>query len=1001
MGFFTNLYDTAKKAVETGVSDVGNYFTNIANQTGETLKKQIPTVQQSDTSKKIITAVTPGVQDFIEGGAKQYTNNYKFPTPVDIGLGFVGGADMEIGKGLVNSLVKSTNIGEITNLLSKAGAPADLIPSYAKKFAKASTEAEVTAGLDSLKNTTSNTSKAPLFKGTKPVNPGHIESPTMEADTPSISKPGTELPITNSVNSEESSLFNSNTNKDKSPVKFNITGTTDAEKVQSAIVNSERIKNELSINGKDAYTQGQKLSPADLKLAEGYEHGIPISDLAKNAEKPKQFTAFMDKLKKYYDFRLEADTAAGGNTGYVENYLPHNWDLSKPEDLTKFNNFAIQRGVKPYNGFRSQPRVFNSYMEGEKEGFKRGNSNILQDLQRDYQGASNGISRTVLKNGLMDAVPNKVNTTGRGLTQEGKPFINSNIGGLEGISYHPEVANMLKGYEPLTNTDIFLLAKDNGFDISKPSTYNKLWDALQEGGVINTVSSLYDKANTSLKHFILNFSGFHSINVSANHAGASIFGKPLTGAKGFFQSIPSFFSEEVTQKIINGFKNKIVKGQDFSVFDAGLRSGVNMDRGLPAKGASLFNPMSALSRAMFDRELYTLKLNLVDQVFSDGKVLPESPQGRALAKEINQFMGEMNNHTMNMNPNTQKWFSRLLLAPHFTESKYALMGKALSTNPTKSLALKGVIGKSLVMGTLATMGTLLATGKFPNLNQVLLNYTISPNIQTNLTNPKGQKQDIGLPQTFVSEPGAPIGGLFQGSTDALTHYAEARLSPALSDAIASYTNKDYYGNPIIDPNSKESSLSQIMKNLGATDLPIGVQALVNMKEGKITPQQAAITIIGLKTHINPNDPTSVYYKQIDDAKSAISKISGSDPQRVEKMQAIMNSISPEQRKSAAYKLMLSGIDTKGVYTSETERKYFQIQDLIKQGKIDEATDITKAMTPKEYTTYKTIKTRLAHEALYNQISGLVAQGKIGEATALTSKMTKTEYKAYQNWKANQ
>lgn len=827
-----------------------------------------------------------------------------------------------------------------------------------------------------------------------------------EALRPNIGPGETKQSVSKLVKNGESSLSNGAILEPKSKVEFNITGGTPKEKIQSAITNSERIKNELNIRGKSAMAMGQKLSPADIKLAEQYEQGKSIASLAKQSKDPAKFTSFMNKLTDYYDFRLAADRAAGGETKMVENYIPHNWDLSKPEDLSKFNEYARQRGLKPYDGFRAQPRVFNSYAEGEALGFKRANPTILEDLQKDYQGSSSAISKQVLKQGLKKSAPESVSISGKGLTKEGKPFVNSNIPGLEGISYHPNVDKLLKGYEPLSNTDIFSVMKDKGFNIKSPNTYGKMWEAVKESGAINTVTSLYDRANSSLKRFLLNFSGFHSINVSANFAGASIFEKPLTGVKGLAESVPSFFSESTTQKVIDKFSTKLVKGQDFSIMDAGLRAGVNLDRGLPAKGLAKLNPMTALSQAMFDRELYTLKLNLVDQVFGNGKVLPESAQGRALGKEINQIMGEMNGRTMNINPNTQKWFNRVLLAPEFTESKYATIGKALSTNPTKSIALKSVMGKSIVMGTLATLGTLIATGKFPNLSQVLLNYTVSPDIQTNITNPRGQKQDLALPQTFISEPIKPSLGVAAGiglpignaKLDDLTHYATARLAPALSDAISLYANKDYYGKPIVDPNSSESALTQILKNIGAGDLPIGVQALVNFKEGKITAAQAATTIIGLRTKTNANDPKQMGYAAIDDAKTAISKISGSDPQRVEKMQEIFNSLPPDQRKSLAYQELLAGVKTKGVYISETERKYFQVQDLVKQGKMDEAAAITKAMTPEEYKTYKSIKTRLAHEATYNQISGLLRQGKIDEATALTSKMSAQEYKSYKTWK---
>lgn len=321
-------------------------------------------------------------------------------------------------------------------------------------------------------------------------------------------------------------------------------------------------------------------------------------------------------------------------------------------------------------------------------------------------------------------------------------------------------------------------------------------------------------------------------------------------------SIPSFFSEKVTQGVIDAFKNKMIPGTNMSVFDAGLRSGVNMDRALPGKG--LQNPMKSLSSAIFDRELYTLKLNLVDQVFGDGKVDPESVKGRAIAKEINLVMGEMNGKLQNINPNTQKWFSRVLLAPGFTESKYTVLGHAgtkFGKETAGNFARTSVLGKSLVIGAMAILGNVLATGKFPSLHQALLDFTTSPSSKTNIVNSKGQHKDISFPKTFVDEPLSMLQD--PGS------YVRSRFAPALTDIYESLppsvigTGKNYYGAPTVNPSSKVSPVVQTIKNVGISNLPIGLQSLINFetrdKAGKREqgPLETALQIGGLSTHIRP------------------------------------------------------------------------------------------------------------------------------------------------------
>ena len=166
-------------------------------------------------------------------------------------------------------------------------------------------------------------------------------------------------------------------------VNFQVNGDTPKQKIQSAITNSESIKNDITSRGQSAYVAGSKLSPTDVKLAETYEASTTsVPEIVARAENPVAMKKFMDKLVDYYDFRLAADRAAGGTTARESNYIPHQWDLSKPQDLANFNRIAMQRGLQPYNGFKAQPRVFGSYAEGEALGFKRANPNILEDLKK-------------------------------------------------------------------------------------------------------------------------------------------------------------------------------------------------------------------------------------------------------------------------------------------------------------------------------------------------------------------------------------------------------------------------------------------------------------------------------------------------------------------------------------------------------------------------------------------------------------------------------------------
>lgn len=795
-------------------------------------------------------------------------------------------------------------------------------------------------------------------------------------------------------------------------VDMSIAGENTGEKVRNAIGRSEALGTHIVNKGQEAYIAGRGLLPEDLNtIRDEYQAGTPIEQIAAKTSNPAKATAFMQKLENYYDYQLAADRAAGGDTPRVQNYLPQYWDLEKPQDLEHFNELAKQKGLQQYYGFKNQPKVFKSYAEGIAAGFTPAHANILEDLKYHYNSAAHVISRQALKQGLHEAAGDLVSMSGTGLTDEGHPYVNSNIPGLEGISYHPQVARLLKGYEPLRTPDFIQLVKDKGAKaaleqtgvagmIDKTVAMGKSFPAsAKEAGMTGVMASIYDHMSDPMKQVLWNWSGFHSVNITLSHMGASIL-HPITGAKGVLQSVGSAVSERLYRATVDSYKNLMVakdaEGNPQSVFDWAVESGAFEKRDLPAHGVEHFNPFSGGKRMIFDREIPVLQLNLAEQTAKKG-IVATSPEGIAVGKEIRTITGEINSKTMNIDPNTIKMASRAFLAPGFTYSKYKTLLDSVTAwgkenGAAGNLARQAVIGKSAIVGTAATLGTLLASGKFPNLQQLLTNYTVNPSTQTNMTNPKGQKLDITYPKTFLAEGASAV-------LDPIA-YGNARLNPLIADMLKLYTNKDYYGRPLVDPNVNTSRALQLAQNLGIGHLPIGSQAVVNTLLKKQTAAQGAIQVAGLNTRVAATDPMSVKYAGLDAAKAQIQALAPDDPNRLEKMQAIFNNVPAADRKSLAYQEMISGVSTKGVYQSAVEQKYFEVQDLLAKGDTEGAAAITKAMTPQDYQTYKSIKTRLAHVATYQKVKDLVKSGDMEGAKALTGAMTKQEYSAYLTWKKN-
>ena len=835
-----------------------------------------------------------------------------------------------------------------------------------------------------------------------------------------------EKPPQVSLSSEQKSEYPGNYPQEKTSlqdtthkVNLEVKGNSTGDRVKSSIQNSESLKTEITNKGSDAYSSGRSISASDLtRIRDEYQAGKKPEDIARGTSNPEKTKEFLTKLKDYYDFQLAADRAAGGDTARVENYMPQTWDLRNPKDLARFNDLAKQKGIKPYDGFRSQPRVFKSYAEGEAAGFKPKNANILEDLKEHYPQASNAIGTQALRNGLIEAAPDKVSMSGYGKTEKGKPFINSNIPGMEGMSFHPEVNKQLGGFEPLKSVDFVNLVKKSGAEAAIERTglggaidktvamAQSVPKNAKEAGFTGVVGSIWDHTSDPMKQLLWNFSGFHSLNVSLSFLGASSL-HPITGAKGLLQSVGAAASERIYKAVEKSYKDMKVadkEGNTISVYDWGVKSGALEARELPATGKARLNPLAAGKRLIFDREIPVMQMNLAEQAAKKG-IVADSPQGIAVGKEIRQITAEINTRTMNINPNSLKTGSRLLLAPSFTISKYRVIYDAFTkfgeTNGAAgNLARTAVIGKTAIVGTMATLGTLLATGNFPNLAQVLLNYTVKPSTQTNIQNEKGQKLDIAYPHTFVSE----AAGLF---TDPVG-YAMARLNPLIADMVKLYTNKDHNGKPIVDPNIPESRTTQIVKNIGVDTLPVGMQSLVNQARGKQTGVQSTIQIAGLRTEVSASDPTAVKYSGIDKAKADIAAVTPDDPDRARKISAIISALPADQKKSLQYEELLAGVKTSGLFPPEVKAVFDHNQELLKDDKSDEAMAIYNKLSDEDKKFYKTVKNSEAAKAnikgrrdilpIFEKIRGLRDSGKGDEAMSAYDALTDEQKTYYQKLK---
>ena len=652
-----------------------------------------------------------------------------------------------------------------------------------------------------------------------------------------------------------------------------IQGDTPKERIADARTKAEEIYNRLANASKTVYQIGTslKLTDPELKIIrDAYQAGTPINEIASQSSNPKGVKKLLTALKNYNALEITLTQAAGGLTEEEANHMRQMWNLNKTEDLDKFNKIVSQQGKATWKGFGYQPKIFPSYAEGEKAGFTPLNKNFIEDILQQGQQAAENISKAVLRNGLREAAPDMVSNHGLGFTNKGKPYVNLNIPGLQGMSVHPDMANQLKGYDVPSQNSFIRMAqaesKAEGGGIG--TTIKKLPQTAKEAGLPADLWALYDGASQELKGIIYNLSLFHVANISSKVAGWSLLENPIKGGKILAQSAPTFVSKEMMQDLLNNYDKKIIPGSNMSVLDAALRSGQNINVGTPSTGIEKLNPLQQLTKATFDRQLLALQLGVNDMVFGDGKIDPSSKDGRELGKEIETLMGKINPRTMNISPTTLRNVSRVLATPGFTMSKWKMIGdaltkwgqpssvgdalkhpfKVLTGNKAGNFARKAVMGDHILTFIVSSLVTFLMTGKFPKLSQI---FNIQPTTPSNIRK-NGIVQNIAYPETYL------------GEISKITNpgqYINSRVNPVLRNIMEAlpYSNtlpfgKNYYGKAIINPKSNVSPIVQYFQNTGIGNLPIGIQNTVNLMQGSGNKNGLEKIMLGISGLTTTNPP---------------------------------------------------------------------------------------------------------------------------------------------------
>ncbi len=583
------------------------------------------------------------------------------------------------------------------------------------------------------------------------------------------------------------------------------------------------------------------------------EHPEMKDDISQQVKNPDKFNKAVEAFENFTDHAYSQFKDAGSRIGFLNDYYSHILDLSKPGEAERLQAFTEAK-AKNFKGWYNKVRTFKDIEELEANGFELKNKNVVDDINEYTNAVSRELGGRVLSSELQKMSPKEVYISNGDASPAN--MYQSRIPGMKGTYLSKNLLDQLKDLEPQGQSKL--------------------------GGLIN-------KGQQGIKQTKLAGGLFHIQNTGADYlAGQLGLGKVprLDKAVRVFLS-PGEDAKYRQENIESGLTDKAAKMQvtfstehDINKDDTGLQK--------VSKGINKFNPFTKLNDATFSRLEDFFKMETVKALDKRGLLNTDTPEGLKVAKDygrqINNMFGGQNrvagDDVFNKNPVTKFIANNaLLLAPDYQQGRFKRTFSALNPNVTgKDI---NIFGKTLgartgannfALGTLALRiaGTAVisealrraVTGKFnPNLIAAIQNDVISPNFPSpwKNTSSSGNKTN-----QIVHLSGTNAQDLLSLASDP-EHFLISHLPGGTSDALSYLSNQDYYGNKLSDTNNP---LEKGLKLTGS-NLPIPVVQAQKVLSGKEAVGNALLNFAGNRVSTDPNDPTQVYFKNLDAARSSL------------------------------------------------------------------------------------------------------------------------------------
>jgi hypothetical protein len=682
------------------------------------------------------------------------------------------------------------------------------------------------------------------------------------------------------------------------------------------------------------------------------------------------------EIKKIFDDLQKEAIAKGIDVPYRENYIPQVYQGTYKNTQEAMANYLSEHGVSDQqaldyiNGVKSLPedvatrlkvspsfekeRVFDSYKVAAEYGLKPKYKTVAE-LVGYYKGE---LEKVIANKKLMEELIEGGKLVPDKYAPKDWTVVESPFTGNKTYRAQPNVAKIIN--------DIFKNPDDIGLGakiVEKGGTSSKFaQEVALSAGVPGTTVNFFAIGQLVKELTTGNLKAVNAF-IRANSNSATV---------KFFQENKQTLLDMAEQGVdvtarVGSFSEESVKDLVES-FQFRKAIGTMLEKGFGAKTFRSFMPM--------------MQVQLFKDVVKGGLASGLSAsEAKKLAGQVVSKNFGLNTDAFAQSKTTKDTMSAFLFAPKFRETIVRSLfntGKAGVDFIKQFGGLRGKLDPSLQRNRRLLLGMILTYGAYNAINYKLNGYPMWDNPKNRtfaIRIPRENGEVIYvefMPSYLATARNLASGGIALGKGDLSTAGQKFGTIFSIPFKVTSevLTNSDYFGNQIYK--DTDDGATKAKKIALYAHLQVNhpyIKEIVNQIEEKKPLYQSLVAALELPLKFSSLDKesTAAFYDALDlkakenakeksDFKPTFDKIQKLVKEgKIEEATALTKAMTPEEY--AIYKKMKTAAKTSATFANKTKgyQTYLQVQDLIKAGKIEEATAITKAMTPEEYKAYKALK----------------------------------------------